>query len=286
MLSDKIRDCGSWLHLREWIQCDGQTRLINANFCKKHLLCRSCAIRRAARLIHAYLRKIEAVMAANPGLIPAMVTLTIKNGSNLSERIQHFKRGWSLMLAAKRRGCSAKYRHQPVEWNKVQGSLRAMETTVGKDGLWHPHAHAFVLLETYIDQAKLSQEWEQWTGDSKIVGVTLCKNGIKEGLREVLKYTVKFSALNFEQLYHLFLTLNGTRSIDPQGCLRGVNEPDIDQDDVEPELTGETRDFLANWLWKDRRYDLQPYTARDNYAADRQEPARDLSALEADAIPY
>lgn len=254
LVGQQLLGCGSWLHLREFLTT-GETRLVNAKFCKRFRLCRSCAIRRAGRLTESYLPKVESLLQADSTLIPAMVTLTVKNGEDLLERINHLKQSWRLMLAAKRRGASESSRNAPVQWNRVEGSLRAIEITRGRGG-WHPHAHCFVLLRDYIDQAELSREWEQWTGDSKIVGVTKCKNGVLPGLLEVLKYAIKFSDLTDGELWEAHLACNGTRSVDPQGCLRGVPEPDIDQDSLEG-LSGPYRDIIARWLWSQMKYELE-----------------------------
>lgn len=252
VLGEKIKWCGGWLHFREWTQMD-ETRLLNANFCKKHLLCQACAVRRAAKLNEAYTPKIEAVAAEFPDLIPAMITLTVKNGPDLLERIEHFKDSWKRMGAAKRKAASNSEKNVAIEWNKVRGSLRAMEITMGKDGQWNVHAHAFVLLTGYVNKRKLSDEWERFTGDSIITDVRKCHGGIKQGLLEVLKYSCKFSSMTPEQTYHAHKCCNGYRLIDPQGILRGVPEPDIDSDSIEG-LTGPYRDFIAKWIQSQKRY--------------------------------
>lgn len=239
-----VNGCGTWLHLRQW--ATGEARLKHANFCGKFLLCRSCAARRAAKMVVAYHRKIEAITAAEPALIPAMVTLTVKNGPDLAERLQHLKTAWKRMMEDKRRGASESGRHRPVEWNKVRGSIRAIEVTKGDTG-WHPHIHCFTLLSGYVDQKRLSAEWERYTGDSKIVGITKCRNGIVRGLIECLKYASKLTEMNPADILHTHYTAAGSRFTDPQGCLRGVPEPDIRVDSDEG-LTGPYQDFIALWL--------------------------------------
>lgn len=254
VLGQKINWCGSWLHFREWIE-SGDTRLLNANFCKKHLLCQACAVRRAAKMNEAYLPKVEAVAAAHEGkLVPAMITLTMKNGPDLAERLQAFKEGWKRMLAAKRKALG-NHRHDSIEWNKVCGSLRAIEVTWGKGG-WHVHAHCFVLLTDYINRERLSEEWLRFTGDSFIVDARKCRHGIKAGLLEVLKYSCKFSSMNPEQAFHVHQTFNGCRMIDPQGLLRGVPEPDIDSDDLTG-MSGPYRDFIASWIASQEKYRIE-----------------------------
>lgn len=254
VLGMKINWCGSWLHFREWTG-SGESRLLNANFCKRHLLCQACAVRRAAKMNEAYLPKVESVVAAYDGkLVPAMVTLTMKNGPDLAERVQAFKAGWKAMMAAKRKA-KGNHRHDPIEWNKVHGSLRAIEVTMGKGG-WHVHCHCFVLLTDYIDREKLSAEWLRFTGDSFIVDVRKCRNGVKAGLLEVLKYSCKFSSMKPAEAYQVHLTFQGFRLIDPQGVLRGVPEPDIDSDDIS-DMSGPYRDFIAYWMGSQQKYRIE-----------------------------
>lgn len=253
-LSSQVAGCGSWLHVREW-ELSGESRLRNANFCKRFLICPCCAARRASKLVTAYEAKIEVIQDMIPGLIPVMITLTIKNGPNLGERLRHLKDSWSRMQAEKRKGASASSRNAPIEWNKVQGSVRAIEVTWNKKAReWHPHIHVFALVSEYVSQFNLSAEWERFTGDSMIVDVRKCRNGVREGLIEVLKYVSKPSELTPELLYELFATAKGSRFTDPQGILRGVPDPCIDSDDDEG-LHGPFRDFLA--LWNGSGYSLQ-----------------------------
>jgi hypothetical protein len=254
-LGDLVKGCGSWLHIREWIT-SGETRLRNANFCAKFLLCRSCAARRAGKMVSGYAEKVTAVTASKPDLIPAMITLTVKNGDDLAERFAHLKAAWHRMQVAKRKGASNSGRHARIEWNKVEASIRAIEVTRKASG-WHPHIHVFALLSEYIDQPALSEEWRNFTGDSFVVGVTKCKGGIVPGLIECLKYASKLTELSPEDVLHVYRTCKGSRFTDPQGLLRGVPEPDIRQDDTEG-LSGPYRDFLALWCRSKAGYDLRP----------------------------
>ena len=206
-------------------------------------------------MVAAYAEKVEAVTASQPDLIPAMITLTIKNGDDLAERLQHLKDAWKRMQEAKRKGKSSSSRHFPIEWNKVLGSIRAIEVTRKASG-WHPHIHVFALLGSYIDQAALSEEWRNFTGDSFVVGVTKCKGGIVPGLIECLKYASKLTELSPADVVHVWRTAKGSRFTDPQGILRGVPEPEIRHDDDQG-LDGPYRDFLALWCRSKAGYDLR-----------------------------
>lgn len=254
-LGQRVHHCGSWLHLREWIE-SGESRLMNANFCKAFLLCRSCAARRAGRLVESYAGKVAAVQLERPELIPAMLTLTVVNGEDLTERLDHLKGCWSAMIATRRKGKSKSCRHRGNEFSKIEGGLRSLEVTNEGKG-WHPHLHVFCLLSDYIDHEKLKEQWHEVSNDSFVVGITKCKNGVVAGLIETVKYASKLSELDPQQALQVHDALKGNRPTDSIGCLRGVKEPDIDSDDAEG-LTGPFRDFIANWLFGEQRYALAP----------------------------
>jgi hypothetical protein len=257
LLGQKVRGCGSFLHMREWVKHE-VSHLINANFCKKHLLCPACAWRRSLKLVARYTQKAEAIQKERPELIPMMITLGVVNGPDLAERVGHLKACWKAMGAAARKAASktgCKHGNALIEMNKLAGSIRAIEITNKGKG-WHAHMHIFALATDYIDREKLSAEWERFTGDSFIVDVRKCKNGIIAGMCEVLKYALKPGELSNEQVLHVHETLGGSRLLDPAGILRGVLEGDIDQDDL-PELDGPTRDLIACWLWGEQKFHLR-----------------------------
>lgn len=262
ILAAKLFGCGTWLHGGRWPECNDESRLLNANFCKKHLVCMACAARRSVRLVEAYTEKVGIVLEERPELNAAMVTLTLRNGPDLFHEVARLKKAWSAMLAAKRKAASNSDKNTPVEWNKVAGSIRAMEVTKNrKTKEWHAHLHCFVLMEGFIDQKALKAEWLRFTGDSFVVGVTLCRNketgepDAMAGLFEVIKYAVKFADMSHEDLWHVFQVLGGTRSVDPQGCLRGVPEPDIDHDSLSG-LTGLRIDWIARWHFIQQKYEI------------------------------
>ncbi|WP_430930393.1 hypothetical protein, partial [Pseudomonas aeruginosa] len=54
--------CGEWLHFREYYTVD-KIRLHAASFCKQHLICPLCAIRRGAKSLAAYLARYDVIRA-------------------------------------------------------------------------------------------------------------------------------------------------------------------------------------------------------------------------------
>jgi len=253
-LGQKMRWCGGWLHLREWIDT-GESRLVNANFCKRPLVCLACAVRRAGKLVFGYAEKLEQLEKEFPKLKRVHITLTVKNGPDLEERFDHVASAWTSMTAAARKAKSGSERHQTIEWNKVKGSVRAYEVTRAKNGEWHPHMHVLALVDEWIDQEKFSEEWNRFTGDSFIVGVRKCTDGIMPALLETVKYSAKFSDLKPADILHVHQTLQGKRLVDPSGILRGVNVGDLDEDSLEG-LSGPYRDYIARWLEHEMAYSM------------------------------
>ena len=259
LLGAKIRGCATWLIFREYQNHGGETRLRHANFCTKYTLCRLCAKRRSVKLVEAYEPKVASVFesAAKEGreLVPALATLTLASGRDLGERIEHCKSSWSSMIAAKRKGASNSGKNSPIEWNKVEGCLRSIEATWSDEHGWHVHMHIYALLSAYIDVYRLRDEWERFTGDSKVVDVRKCYGESRAALYETIKYTCKFSGLTDPRLWEFHQGVNGSRMFDPAGCLRGVKMGDLDQDKP---LDGPYRDFLAVWSFWERKYEIKP----------------------------
>lgn len=231
-LSVKLEGCGSRLLFRHYYTVD-KVRLHAAYFCKKHLLCPLCAIRRGAKMVKAYMDRLHVILADKPTLKPYLVTLTVKDGEDLAERFKHLSR--SVQLLHKARVTPRMY----SEACKADGAVWSYEFKRGKNsGLWHPHVHAVWLCETPPDQEALASQWKAITGDSHIVDVRPFHEGqdVVEGFLEVFKYAVKFSDLPLDDNWQGYQTLAGKRLISSFGVFRGVDVPE--------ELTDEGLDDL------------------------------------------
>lgn len=273
----RLKTCGSWLLFREWLDHGGETTLRNANFCKAHLLCPACAVRRASKLIEAYLPKLECAIAENAELKPIIVTLAFRNTFDLAEGMKTLKGAWSRMVTARRRDLSkaGKGSIVPVEWCKVLGGVRAFEVTNRNEGKgWHPHMHAFVVTNEWLDRDKLLEEWQRFGGVDyePTCHVTRCKNGIRAGLVEVLKYVCKLSDLSHAQRWEAWRDLAGSRLSDPFGVMRGIPEPNIDVDD-DSALSGAWREFVAVWRHATASYELRFEEKGERLSIERGVPA-------------
>lgn len=229
VISERVNQCGSYLLFHHFPTVD-VVRLHAAHFCKKHLLCPLCAIRRGAKALAAYLARFEVVKAQNPNLKPFLVTLTVKDGGDLSERFKHLQKSQHELWKrrSRGRGCSL---------DGVAGAVWSYEVKRGQgSGLWHPHLHMVALAETEPDQEQLSQEWHEITGDSFIVDVRpIDQQDPVSGFVEVFKYAVKFSDQGPEDTVHAWETLRGRRLLASAGLFRGVVVPE--------ELTDSTEDL-------------------------------------------
>ena len=232
-----LASCGTYLHFREYFTV-GKVRLHNATFCKQHLICPLCAIRRGAKSLDAYLKRWEVIRAEQPELRPYLLTLTIKNGTDLEERQGHLT--WALRrLMDKRRNFNAGSRGHPyTELCKAQGGVYTLELTNKGKG-WHPHCHMIVLAASQPSQCALSREWLQITGDSMIVDCRPITGDPVEGFMEVFKYALKFSDLELADNWHAAQILKGKRLLNSFGLFRGVQVPES--------LLDEQLDDLPYW---------------------------------------
>jgi hypothetical protein len=235
----RLARCGEYLLFRNYWTVD-QVRLHAAEFCKQHLICPLCAIRRATKQTAAYLERFSIIMAEHPHLKPAFVTYTVKNGPDLVERMDHLRKG--LRTLSERRRDIRKGKRGSSEWGALAGAVGTLEVTNRGKG-WHPHAHMLVLLDRYVDQKALSQEWKSITGDSFVVGITRLdpEKPPIEAFVEVFKYALKFSDLTPAQIWHAARSLSGQRLLFSLGCFRGVEVPE--------ELTDEPLDGLPYVEW-------------------------------------
>jgi hypothetical protein len=224
-LAERLASCGDYLVFRHYFTVD-KVRLHGASLCMKHLLCPLCAIRRGAKGLKAYLDRWEVIRAQKPVLRPFLVTLTVKDGSDLRERFRHLQ-------ASQRELWMTKCRRRGSVLDGVEGAVWSYEVKRGSgSGKWHPHLHMIALAEVAPDARELAEEWKWITKDSHVVDVRPIEQADPvAGFLEVFKYAVKFSDQEPEDTLHCYLTLKGKRLIGSAGCFRGVEIPEDLTDD-------------------------------------------------------
>ncbi len=230
-LRPKLNACGHYLGFKNYYTV-GKVRLTAANFCKAHLLCPLCAIRRGSKTLEAYLTRFEIIKAEHPRLKLSMLTLTVKNGDDLEERFKHLKKSLKTMLEWRRKTLSGKAGYHS-EFAKIAGLVGSIEIT--KDGAldgsasgWHPHAHIMVLHSDNFDYKNLKSEWLKITGDSHVLNVAAAKHpdDPAQDFLEVFKYAVKFSDLTPAQNMEAYEVMRGKRLLFSAGLFWGVEIPE------------------------------------------------------------
>lgn len=224
----RLHDCGSWLLFRDYYTA-GKVRLHSAPFCKQHLLCPLCAIRRGAKSLKNYLDRFEHLRQADSAFKLYLVTLTVKDGESLQERLRHLKQSVKKYQQQRRDYLSNPSTRRHVEFAKALGGVGSYEVKRGKNsGLWHPHVHMTWACYTKPDAEKLSREWQAITGDSWIVDVTEFRDDQEpaEGFMEVFKYALKFSDMQLADNWHAYEVISGKNMLFSFGTFYGVKVPD------------------------------------------------------------
>jgi hypothetical protein len=234
-LATKLEGCANYLVFKRYLIVD-EVRLHAANFCKKHLLCPFCAMRRGAKYLQVYKQRLDVVLAENPKLRAFMVTLTVKDGENLLERFTHLRKALKKYQEQRRNALKGQ---KQVEYTKALGGVMSIEIKRGKNsGLWHPHVHMIWLCEEVPNASQLSKEWLELTGDSYIVDVReFYGESVVDGFLEVFKYALKFSDMELGDNWDAYQLLKEKRLVDNFGLLRGVKVPEeLTDDDIDEDF--------------------------------------------------
>lgn len=255
--ASSLGGCASWLLFKHFYTLD-KYKLDKFISCKKHMLCSFCSALRGTKQAKAYHDKAKAIMQEKPHLKLVFITLTVKNGDDFLERFGHLEQ--SFQTLKNRRSDSRKKGRGFNEFSKVDGCVYSYEITNKKNG-WHPHLHMVALVDDWIDNKKLSKEWEAITGDSKIIDVRRIKpdeNGdYMEAFMECFKYCMKFSEMSKENVWEVHEKLSPPK-INKQGIEKrrlkrlhgsigsfwGVKLPDELTDDKEETISDNTP-FMA-----------------------------------------
>lgn len=241
-----MSDCGQYLRFHDYYEV-GEVRLVEANFCKKHLLCGACALRRAGKAARGLHEETVHLLEENLTWRPYFVVLTVKNGADLKERFEHLMAGWDRIKQLRRdanraRKCknpsASKYSYAlDSVFSTIRAGVRAFETTYNDvTDEWHPHLNLLLLCRGEFTQQRLTQEWRKITGDSFITHVDEVDRDDRGAYCEIMKYALKFSDLPFEQNVEAFEQLQGRRLTGRVGAYRGLDlDPDPEDDPLKDE---------------------------------------------------
>ena len=235
---DRYSDCHSYLVFKNYLTLN-KIKLSHAEHCDVHLLCPLCAIRRAAKQVQAYQKKVADLLTENPALRLFYVVLTVKNKSDLSTAYKNLTDGQKRLMRRRRDAQihfkTGNEKHRAAAnslFAKVAAGAYSIEVKRGKNSmLWHPHTN-FVLLTQYdIDKNELAREWKEITGDSHNVfckEITITEDEgraerIKDVMLEIFKYAMKFSEMENGDTIHAWEMLKKRRLTGSFGLFRGLD---------------------------------------------------------------
>ena len=257
--AQKLNECGNYLLFKNFYTI-GEVKLSKLRTCGQHLLCPFCAAIRASRAIQKYVERINQVLQENRKLKPVLITLTVKNGSDLAERSEHLMKSFRTLLERRRDYLKKGWGYN--EFCKVQGAMYSYENTYNeKTGEWHPHIHMFALVDQWIDQQEFSEYWHSLTGDSMVVDVRRARkekgHGYSKAAAEVCKYALKFGDLSVENTWEAFKVLKGKRLTGSFGLLWGVKIPENLADEMPDDQDLPYLEMLYKFVYgKNSHYDL------------------------------
>ena len=276
-LAERVEGCSTYLRFREYLE--GGIFLKSANFCQRHRLCPWCARRRALKLLRQHMEKLVPLLDRG-GVIPCLMTLTVKNGPDLRERINHLSA--SLLKASfRRRNCLDGKRGKFSEFSRIDGAVWHFEVSRNHETKeWHPHVHGLVLRHdsTPFNAQNLRAEWHDITKDSNIVDIKLlhsvkkmwadglsiadgmkhpsCRQQLVGDLCEVFKYPLKFQGLSSDECIDVYEQTKGIRWLREWGTLFRTVEPVDLADDVQ-RIGDLFRDHVYQWIVESSSYSSQ-----------------------------
>ena len=239
----RLDSCYDYLLFRDYTNLN-KIKLAATHCCRVHLLCPMCAIVRAAKQVQLYEAKFEELKKQNPKLSIYYAVLTVKNGTDLSDRYNHLQESLKKLIDRRRQAILAKNGNKSSKYalNSVFANVSAgaysIEIKKGENsGEWHPHANLLLLSEDRILESAIKVEWKSITKDSKIAYCQVKDDDDKTVFVEIFKYALKFSEMEFDDNFTAWETLRGRRLMGTFGDFRGL---DIEKEDTEIALKDES----------------------------------------------
>ena len=239
---NRLHSCYDYLLFKDYTNLK-KVKLGATHSCQVHLLCPMCAIVRAAKQVQLYEAKFKELKKKNPKISIYYVVLTVKNGTDLSERYNHLQESLKKLIERRREAQKAKSGKKSSNYalNSVFANVSAgaysIEIKKGENSKeWHPHANLLLLSEDLIYESEIKAEWKSITKDSKIAYCQVKDDDDKTVFVEIFKYALKFSEMEFDDNFTAWETLRGRRLMGTFGDFRGL---DIEKEDTEIALRDE-----------------------------------------------
>jgi hypothetical protein len=237
---NSISDCSSWVEFREYTKLE-KTTLHNANFCKRHKVCKACAMRRSAKQVQKY----HKIITSSPDLMSKSwyyIVLPVKHNINESFSTVYERVNDAIGKIRKaRRNTRGK-----SFFRQFDGIMIALEVTKSSNG-WNIHLNLLCCTDNKIQGIKkrggtfihdeLIENWRKVTDNNSFI-VSINELNFNDGdelqknLLEIFKYTLKFSDMSNQDLLEVYKNTFGKRLLRGWGIFNGLKE-EIDLSDTE-----------------------------------------------------
>lgn len=275
--AERTRECAKRLTMRLVTDEQGNSRFnLKSVFLCHVRMCPVCQVCRTRVWNNRFDQGLPKLIDENPTVRFIVLTLTVKNCD-----IQDLRSTLQTMS-----GAFAKFMKRAELKRVVLGYARSMEVTKSATGQAHPHFHVLLAVKgsyfsrDYINQSRWSELWrESLEVDYPVVvdvRVAKSKNkelkgrdGLKDAVREVAKYTVKVSDLVGDRsvsaqqwLIQLTNQLHGIKQMNLSGLFRKyINHGDESPEEIleaqnEPieQVDNDENQYYFNWFRHHKKY--------------------------------
>jgi len=135
-----------------------QQRIVvhTASWCRKYLVCPTCARRAQAVRVKVYGEKLSELYHTTARTY--LLTFTVRDRVSLAAGLADLRSGFRAFVRQGQRRRRSGDRRDRGEWGKVVAGLAGFEVKRGAGGAWHPHIHCLVHTSAPLDYSVYDQE--------------------------------------------------------------------------------------------------------------------------------
>ena len=238
---NRCLSCGSFLEFKVGTTTD-KIQLQKANFCKKHLVCASCAVGRAYNQQKKFLQSLEVYPYEHGDDLLQKnwyyIVTPVRHSEDMS-LLEVFTLVSDVRKSAQNQMRHSRNRNTGGFWSAFNGGMGSVEVTRTHNG-WNVHINWLVNSDKEIELKEIfdrnNKKWYQNDdlskflerfNDSYIHSISKLsfndRDEIRKNLLEVFKYSLKFSSLMPFDLIEVYYTLYRKRLFFTFGNIRGMD---------------------------------------------------------------
>jgi len=264
-----IDGCGSWLEFRNYFKVD-QTKLHNANFCKKDKLCPACAMRRASKQV----KKVMNYFEENPSFKNKhwyYIVLPVKHNASESFTTVFNRAKDGLNTLRKSINNNKQGKGHKSFFSQFDGLMYSFEVTKTENG-WNNHINLLCCSDTPVQDIYkytfkngkeayqhfgIMEDWAKYTDNKSFMHSinkidVASEDALIKNLLEIFKYSMKFQDLKPKDLVEAYASTYKKRLLGAFGSLYGIKmNVDLNGDEV---LGKEFLEIIYRFDFETRKY--------------------------------